>query len=142
MQKSLTLSQIWLQTNGIHIEGDLVYLRVKSAECPVSFLPNRPWLASYSRLDADHWEVGIRDLVALNRVLVRGDVFEGESIQWSFHRLDDEAAANSIHAHINGFKGVPTDGVWHGIVVSKSAVTSRFHVQPLTPVQDSHDPSP
>jgi hypothetical protein len=142
VQKSLSLSEIWLKTNGIHIEGELIYLRVRSPERPVTFLPNQPWLASYSRLDADHWEVGIRDLVAVNRGLTLREGFEGAPLKWSFQRLDDEAAANSIHAHIHGLKGMPADGVWHGIAVSKSPVTSRFLVQPVAPGPVPHDPSP
>ena len=57
------LARLWEQAEAVRRDKDgmFVYLRVRSEGAPVSLSrnANESWLASYSRLSAGEWEVGL-----------------------------------------------------------------------------------
>jgi hypothetical protein len=67
MKDGIDLTRLWSQTNGIRVESlspdsDLfIFLRVKSAEMPASYLTPDNWFLMCRRLEPGLWEVGLRE---------------------------------------------------------------------------------
>lgn len=58
---STTLAELWQKTESVMRDGSGLFVRlsIQSDEIPISFLPNKNWLASVHRLEAGKWEVGL-----------------------------------------------------------------------------------